>query len=239
MDSVKKIIKELRSVASPAKAKILARFFKTGPGEYGEGDVFLGLTVPQIRAVAVGCGDMPLPEIEKLLASKYHEVRLAGAFCLIEKAKGADLKTRKRIFDAYIKNRSRLNNWDLIDLSAPKVVGEYLLLAPQEIGILKRLSEEKSMWPRRIAILATHVLIRERRYAETLKLAEKYLRDKEDLMHKATGWMLREVGKRDKKVLVDFLKKHAAHMPRTMLRYALEKFPPLERERYMRKKTSV
>lgn len=216
------------------KAKILSRFFKTAHGEYGEGDVFLGVTVPQIRAIVNMDRELSLGEIEKLLASKFHETRMAGALILVERTRKADVKTRKMIFDLYLKNRTRINNWDLVDLSAPAVVGEYLLLAPQAKTILKKLSQEKNMWSRRIAILAAFAFIRAGKFNETLTLAKRYLTDKEDLMHKATGWMLREVGKRDKKTLIDFLNRHATAMPRTMLRYAIEKFPEFERKTFLR-----
>ena len=226
----------MKIVSSPQRAKNLSRFFKTGPGEYGEGDVFLGVTVPQIRAIVKENRDIDLGEVKILFASKYHEVRLAGALCLVEMSRTADIKTQKKIFDIYLKHRGRINNWDLVDLSAPTVVGEYLRVAPPAKAILKKLSQEKIMWSRRIAILATFAFIRAGRFNESLALAKKYLTDKEDLMHKATGWMLREVGKRDKKILEKFLKQHAAVMPRTMLRYAIEKFSPEERAHFMRRR---
>jgi len=235
MKTSSEIIKQLKAASSNEKAKDLSRFFKTRPGEYGAGDMFLGVMVPQTRAVIKDCGDLPFAEIQSLLESKFHEVRLAGALCLVAKTKKADLKTRKIIFSFYLKNRARINNWDLVDLSAPAVVGEYVLAAPGERLILKKLSKEKSMWSRRIAILATFVFIREHRFYEALTLAKKYLTDKEDLMHKATGWMLREIGKRDAAVLKTFLQRYAAIMPRTMLRYAIEKFSPAEREHFMKK----
>jgi len=237
MNSARRIIKQLKAVASPQRAKNLSWFFKTGPGEYGEGDVFLGVTVPQIRAIVKENRDIDLGEVKILFASKYHEVRLAGALCLVEMARQADIKTRKKIFEIYLKHRGRINNWDLVDLSAPTVVGEYLRVAPPAKAILKKLSQEKIMWSRRIAILATFAFIRVGRFNESLALAKKYLTDKEDLMHKATGWMLREVGKRDKKILEKFLKQHAVVMPRTMLRYAIEKFSPKERAHYMRRRS--
>jgi 3-methyladenine DNA glycosylase AlkD len=236
MAKANKIIKKMKIVSSPQRAKNLSRFFKTGPGEYGEGDVFLGVTVPQIRAIVKENRDIDLGEVKILFASKYHEVRLAGALCLVEMSRTADIKTQKKIFDIYLKHRGRINNWDLVDLSAPTVVGEYLRVAPPAKAILKKLSQEKIMWSRRIAILATFAFIRAGRFNESLALAKKYLTDKEDLMHKATGWMLREVGKRDKKILEKFLKQHATVMPRTMLRYAIEKFSPEERAHFMRRR---
>ena len=233
MTKANKVIKKLKASSSRTRAKNLSRFFKTGPGEYGEGDVFLGVTVPQIRAIVKDHREIDLGEVRVLLASKFHEVRMAGALCLVLKTRKADLKMRKKIFDLYLKNRNRINNWDLVDLSAPAIVGEYLLAAPREKIVLKKLSQDKNMWSRRMAILATFALIRIGRFDESLWLAKKYLSDQEDLMHKATGWMLREVGKRDKKILERFLKEYASTMPRTMLRYAIEKFSPAERKYFM------
>jgi 3-methyladenine DNA glycosylase AlkD len=233
MRKVNKILQQLKAASSRTRAKNLSRYFKTEPGEYGEGDVFLGVTVPQIRAIVKSCPNIGFSEIKILLALKFHEARLAGALCLVEMARKANLKTREKIFDLYLKNRSRINNWDLVDLSAPTAVGEYLFAVPSKRKILKNLSQEKNMWSRRIAILATFALIRAGRFNESLALAKKYLSDKEDLMHKATGWMLREVGKRDKKILKNFLKQHARVMPRTMLRYAIERLSPSERKYFM------
>jgi len=237
MNSARHVIKQLKVASSAQRAKGLARFFKTGPGEYGEGDVFLGVTVPQIRMIVKADRDLDLCEVEKLLASKFHEARMAALLFLVEKTKNAPLATRKKIFEFYLGQRSRINNWDLVDLSAPAVAGEYLLVAPRAKTVLKKLAQEKSMWSRRIAILATFAFIRARRFSEPLALAKKYLSDKEDLMHKATGWMLREAGKRDVKTLKDFLERHAPVMPRTMLRYAIEKFSPRERVYYMRRRS--
>jgi len=237
MTKAKEIVKKLKASSSQERARNLSWYFKTEPGEYGDGDVFLGVTVPQIRAIVKDHPKIGFSEIKILLSSKFHEVRLAGALCLVEMSRTADIKTRKKIFDIYLKHRSRINNWDLVDLSAPTVVGEYLLLAPRQMNTLKKLSQEKNMWSRRIAILATFAFIRAGRFNESLALAKKYLVDKEDLMHKATGWMLREVGKRNKKILEKFLKQYAAVMPRTMLRYAIERFSPKERAHYMRRRS--
>jgi len=238
MNTASQVIKQLQAVSSAQRAKNLSWFFKTGPGEYGEGDLFLGVTVPQIRTIVKDNREIDLGEIKVLLASKYHEVRLAGALCLVEMTRTADIQTRKKIFETYLKHRHRINNWDIVDLSAPMVVGEYLLRAPHAKMVLKKLSQEKSMWSRRIAILATFAFIRVGRFNESLTLAKKYLSDKEDLMHKATGWMLREAGKRDKNALVKFLNRHAHIMPRTMLRYSIEKFSPKEREHFMRRRST-
>ena len=228
------MIKQLKAAGSSERARNLSRFFKTAPGEYGAGDLFLGLTVPQIRAIVKDHANLPLGEIKILLASKYHEVRLAGAMFLVEQARGADRQTKKQLAEFYLKNLKRINNWDLVDLSAPTVVGEYLLIASAERKILRKLSKEKNMWARRVAMLATFPFIRGARFNETLVLAERYLRDREDLMHKATGWMLREVGKRDDAALKKFLANHARIMPRTMLRYAIERLTPAERRYFMK-----
>jgi len=233
MNNAAEVILELKKCASPEKADVLLRFFKTGPGEYGYGDIFLGITMPQIHSLVRNCGNLSYGEIKKLIDSKFHEARMMGLLCLVARTKGADIKTRKMIASIYLAKRALVNNWDLVDLSAPKVLGEYLQVAPKEIKLLEKLSKEKLMWSRRIAILATFALIRAGQFSQTLKLAERYLSDKEDLMHKATGWMLREVGKRDVDVLRTFLNKHRKQMPRTMLRYAIEKFSPSERKYFM------
>jgi 3-methyladenine DNA glycosylase AlkD len=236
MIGAKEIKTRLRKKASPKKAADLRWFFKTGPGEYGEGDKFLGVVVPDIRAAIKDCRDTGLGELKTLLDSKIHEERMAGALCLVEKFKHADKKEQKKICKFYLDNLHGINNWDLVDLSAPTVVGEYLLGAPraEKNELLKRLSDSKNMWHRRVAMLASAAFIRAHKFADTLALAKKYLKDREDLTHKATGWMLREVGKRDKAALVAFLNKFATIMPRTMLRYSIEKFSPPEREYFMR-----
>jgi 3-methyladenine DNA glycosylase AlkD len=234
MATATKITNKLKRLATPEKAAILARFFKTGPGEYGAGDIFLGITVPQIRNLVRQNKNLPLGEIKKLLASKYHEIRMAGVLCMAEKTKKADAKTRKALFVLYLKNAERINNWDLVDLSAPAIVGEYLLLNPAAKKILNALSGSANLWRRRIAIIATFAFIRARKFGETYFLAKKYFSDHEDLIAKASGWMLREAGKRDAKRLKKFLRTYAGKMPRTMLRYAIEKFPEQERKYFLR-----
>jgi 3-methyladenine DNA glycosylase AlkD len=225
---------ELRGHANPAKAKVLAGFFKTGKGEYGEGDVFLGITVPQSRAVAHQHGDLGFGDIQKLLASKVHEERLIGFLILVRRFQKGGEAERKAVYDFYLANADRANNWDLVDLSADKIVGAWLLDRPK--GVLMTLARSTSLWRRRIAIVSTFAFIRAKRFDETCRVADALMSDKHDLIHKATGWMLREAGKRDKAALVRWLKPRYARMPRTMLRYAIEKFPEAERKRYLRGK---
>ncbi len=231
MTTAEEIKKRLRAKASAEKAEDLQWFFKTGPGEYGEGDRFLGVVVPDIRAAIKGTDGMQFAEIGELLDSPYHEDRMAGALILAAKAERGD----KRAFGFYIDRLDRINNWDLVDLSAPRVVGGYLLTvgSGRKDAVLAKLSASPNMWRRRVAVLATFMFIKNGKYGESLKLARKLIKDGEDLMHKATGWMLREIGKRDKAVLVRFLERYAAVMPRTMLRYAIEKFSPKERRHFM------
>lgn len=227
-----KITEEIKKKANLEKAKILTRFFKTGKGEYGEGDIFLGVTVPDIRSITKNYQDASLSEIEKLLKNKYHEVRLAGLLLLVIKYKIGNEKEKKVVFDLYLKNTKYINNWDLVDLTAPNIVGDYLLSKPR--NILYKLARSKSLWERRIAIITTLSFIRQKQYIDTFQLCEILLSDPEDLIHKACGWMLREVGKRDKKILDKFLKKHASVMPRTMLRYAIENKSESERKKWLK-----
>jgi 3-methyladenine DNA glycosylase AlkD len=221
----------LRSLGNPADAAILARFFKTGPGEYGEGDRFIGVRVPAIRRVAKEFLALPLPEAEALLHCEIHEVRLAALVVLTMQAARGDAAVRKRICDLYLANTRYIDNWDLVDLSAPQLVGAYL--ADKSRKRLLRLAKSASIWERRISILATFHFIRQNDFDDTLEIAKTLLRDPEDLIHKAVGWMLREVGKRDQPVLEAFLKGHGRLMPRTMLRYAIERFPEEKRRAYL------
>ncbi len=225
------IEKDLKELGNPEKAKVLSRFFKTGTGEYGEGDVFLGVVVPETRRVAKKHKDLKLVELQKLLNSKIHEHRLAALLVLVEKYPKGDEKEQKRIFEFYLQNARKVNNWDLVDLSAPKVVGAHLL--KKNRAILKKLARSKNLWERRIAIVSTYAFIRDGDFADTLKISEMLLNDEHDLIHKAVGWMLREVGKKDQDEEEKFLKKHFKKMPRTMLRYAIEKFSKKKREFYM------
>ena len=222
------VLRELRCRRNPAQAAILQRFFKTGPGEYGAGDEFWGLTVPQVRAVLADCGPVSLSVAAKLLASPIHEARFFAAIALVRAYAQGDSAARAEIFDFYLAHADRINNWDLVDASAPGIVGRHL---PPGQGrrTLDRLIKSKVLWERRIAMIATLEHIRQGNLANTFRLAERLLADREDLMHKAAGWMLREAGKRDESALRDFLARHAPRMPRTMLRYAIEKFTPAQR----------
>jgi 3-methyladenine DNA glycosylase AlkD len=221
----------LRSFASPKDAAFLAGFFKNGPGEYGEGDVFIGLRVPVVRNVAKEFKALPLPEVTRLLHSKIHEERLAALVILVLQTAKSDVETRKRVYDLYLANTKYINNWDLVDLSAPQLVGAYL--DDKSRKPLYRLAKSTWLWDRRISILATFHFIRHGDLDDTLAIAELLLGDKEDLIHKAVGWMLREVGKRDQEVLEAFLRIHGRIMPRTMLRYAIERFPEKKRREYL------
>jgi 3-methyladenine DNA glycosylase AlkD len=225
---------DLQSLANPEKTKILQGFFKTGPGQYGEGDIFLGIIVPEQRKVAKKHKDLSLPEIQKLLSSKIHEYRLTALFILVDKYKRADLKGKSEIFDFYLKNASlgNINNWDLVDLSAPNITGDYLLNKDRKI--LYCLAKSDNLWERRIAILSAFAFIRQNQFDDALKISEILLKDKHDLIHKAVGWMLREVGKRDQNVLESFLEENCKTMPRTMLRYSIEKFDKSGKEKYMK-----
>ncbi len=235
--------KELKAKANPEKAKILQRFFKTGKGEYGEGDIFLGISVPETRIIAQKYKDLKFKEIEELLKSKIHEERLTALLILVHQFHGAYINgnkiTKKEIFNFYLKNTKYINNWDLVDLSAPKIIGEYLFglgLINETKQTLYRLAKSKNLWERRIAILATYAFIRKNKFGEILKISEMLLDDKHDLIHKAVGWMLREVGKRSQTTLEKFLKTHYRKMPRTMLRYAIERFSEEKRRGYLKEK---
>jgi 3-methyladenine DNA glycosylase AlkD len=229
---ISKIKKELRKKQDKENARNLARFFKTGKGEYGEGDVFLGIKVPEQRKTAKEFfKEASLKDLKELLWSEIHEFRMAALIMLVEKYERAGAKEKERIFNFYIGNAKRINNWDLVDLSAPNIVGDYLL--DKDRKILFSLAKSKNIWERRIAVLATFAFVREKQFEELLRLAEILLNDEHDLIHKAVGWMLREVGKRDKETERVFLKKFCSKMPRTMLRYAIERFEPKERKKFL------
>jgi 3-methyladenine DNA glycosylase AlkD len=221
----------LRSLADPKAAAILARFFKTGPGQYGEGDQFIGVKVPVTRKVAKEFRSLPINEVECLLHSEIHEERLLALVILVGQFEKGDDATRKRIYNLYLANTRHINNWDLVDLSAPQIVGGYLETRNRKP--LDRQAKSASLWERRISILATYWFIRHGDFTDTIRIAEKLLGDKEDLIHKAVGWMLREVGKRDVAVLEEFLDEQCRVMPRTMLRYAIERFSEEKRRKYM------
>jgi 3-methyladenine DNA glycosylase AlkD len=222
---------KLRRLASPEDARNLSWYFKTAPGEYGAGDQFIGIRVPVLRKLAREFRSLPPSAAAKLLPSPIHEERLLALLMLVNAYRCADESGRAAIYRLYLKNLSRVNNWDLVDGSAPGIVGPHL--EKRARNILFRLARSKIIWRRRVAVLATFHFIRQGDFADALRLAEWLLADGHDLMHKAVGWMLREIGKRDITVLRRFLNQHAARMPRTMLRYAIEKFPERERKRYL------
>ena len=222
---------ELKALGSPARAKASAWFFKTGAGQYGHGDVFVGVTVPEQRALAKRYAVLPPAELSKLLGSKLHECRLTALLILVRQYERGDDAARERIARFYLAQRKAVNNWDLVDSSAPYVRGRHLL--SRDRAVLHKLARSRDLWERRIAIVATLAFIREGDFADTLAIAELLLDDRQDLIHKAAGWMLREVGKRGPDAFERFLAEHAARMPRTMLRYAIEKFPEEKRKRYM------
>jgi len=230
----------LRALADPAKAEVLRRFFKTGPGEYGEGDRFLGIQVPSIRALVPAGRGLTLDGLDPLMRSAWHEERMLGCFLVADRAKRAqkarDLGLLQGCHAYYMDRRKGINNWDLVDLSAEHVVGAWLWEKPEERGLLKALSSSRILWDRRIAVLASFHFIKRGQPQPTLQLCEGLLSDKEDLMHKACGWMLREVGKRcSLGALRGFLQQHGKAMPRTMLRYSIERLPQAERQRWLQK----
>lgn len=226
------IRKALRAAADPAKAAFYPRFFKTGKGEYGEGDQFLGVTVPRIRLIAKAHQDLPLKEIETLLLSPIHEERLLSVILLANRYSKSDEKGKNEIYRFYLKNATRVNNWDLVDSSAHKIVGPQL--EGKDDKILDKLAKSKNIWERRIAIIATFHFIYKGDCSKTYRIADLLLKDEHDLIHKAVGWMLRETGKRCAEVgLERYLEPRAAKMPRTMLRYAIEKLPAAKRAHYL------
>ncbi len=234
--SLTKLKKEAVELAKIERAKNNEWFFKTGKGEYGEGDKFLGLTMPEQRKIAKQFSDIPYSDIEVLLKNKYHEYRMIGLLILVYKFEKADEKEREKIFKFYIKNRKAVNNWDLVDVTTPHIIGRHLLTLPNnERRFLYTYAKSKSLWERRIAILATAPFISAGKFSDTLKISEQLLSDEEDLIHKAVGWMLREVGKKDVAVLKKFLDKNIRSLPRTTLRYAIERFPETERKMYLKK----
>ena len=228
-------IAELKAFGKKGRVSDLARFYKTAPGEYGEGDVFLGGTVPQTRSVAKNYQKLDLKEVEKLFASPFHEARLCAAIILNLQFKSAKSSPeRKKIFDFYLKQvrAERVNNWDIVDVSAPWM-GAYLTEVDDPMPLLIKLSTSKSLWQRRVSIILTFALIRAGDLEPTIIISKRLLDDQEDLIHKAVGWMLRELGKRDVMLLRGFLGEHAHQMPRTMLRYAIEKLPERERKKWL------
>lgn len=249
MPNLKQLKSELKKLANKKQAAILAGFFKTGQGQYGAGDIFLGIKVPRQRIVAKKYNDLALSDLQELLNSKIHEHRLIALLILLNQYQRTEIKKRKKLVEFYLKNTKNINNWDLVDLSCHYILGDYLFCnyPPGKGGagevnklyksrrILYKLAKSKNLWQRRIAIISTFAFIRKNEFSDTLKISEILLNDEHDLIHKAAGWMLREVGKRDQAVLENFLKKHYRAMPRTMLRYAIEKFSPAKRKLYLAK----
>ena len=231
---IDEVYKELKSKANPKQAKNLQRFFKTGLGEYGEGDIFLGLKVGGSREIAKKYQNLSLKETEKLLHSKIHEERLIALLILIHKFQTDKEDLKEKIFKLYLKNTKYINNWDLVDLSAHKIIGEYLRNKSKKI--LYKLVKSENIWERRIAVLTTFQFIKDNEFKESLKISKLLLKDKHDLIHKAVGWMLREIGKRSLVTEEKFLKTHYKKMPRTMLRYAIERFPEKRRQAYLKGK---
>ena len=230
---IRDIQNELMALANPRKAVILARFFKTGKGEYAEGDIFLGVMVPDTRRIAKKYATLSHHGIRRLLTSKYHEKRFVALLIMIEQFKKGDQETKNRIYHTYLTHTAYINNWDLVDLSAKHIVGAFL--EPKPKNMLSILASSQNLWERRIAILATFYYIDRGHYVDTLRIARMLLDDKHDLIHTAVGWMLREVGKQcSQKILEDFLKKRYKKMPCTMLRYAIERLPAARRNAYLR-----
>ncbi len=226
------IQKRLKKIGNPEQAAISRKFFKTGPGEYGEGDIFLGVKVPVLRKLAKEYLDLSLNNVKTILESKYHEERLVSLFIMVDQFSKGDQKKKKNIFELYLKSTRFINNWDLVDSSAHHIVGPYLM--DRSKAPLYELAQSEILWERRIAIMSTFHYIKNDNFTDTLKIAGMLLCDKEDLIHKAVGWMLREIGKRHLQSEETFLKKHYHNMPRTMLRYAIEKFPEPKRKRYLK-----
>jgi 3-methyladenine DNA glycosylase AlkD len=230
--TVKQVQSRLRKMGDRQKAQGHQRFFKTGPGQYGEGDVFLGVTVPQLRELVKECDGLALNEILELLRSSFHEERLLALLVLNRAYAKGDEASRQSIYEMYLSNTRFINNWDLVDASAPHIVGDFLMRRSRKP--LYSLARSRDLWERRIAIVATAHFIRRGDFSDTLKISKLLLADGEDLIHKAVGWMLREVGKRDLESEERFLIEHYKRMPRTMLRYAIERFPQPRRQMYLR-----
>ena len=226
------VLTDLRALAAPAKAAFFPRFFKTGKGQYGEGDIFIGVTVPNVRTVAKKHRDLRLTDIEKLLADPIHEVRLCALLILVSQYERGEEKQKKQIVDFYLSHRKHVNNWDLVDASCYKILGDWLV-RKDDPSKLKILAKSTDLWTQRIAMVSTLAFIRAGQSQPTMDIATILLDHQHDLIHKAAGWMLREMGKKDEQSLRRFLDSYAAVMPRTMLRYALEKLDPVRRAVYM------
>jgi 3-methyladenine DNA glycosylase AlkD len=231
---LEQIHQKTKLLANPAKAKILSGFFKTGPGQYGEGDKFLGIVVPETRQLAREFKDLSMTDLRELIESKYHEERLLALLILVLQFTDGNAKKQKGIFDFYLKNTEYINNWDLVDLTADRIIGAYLFNKGK--GILAKLAKSKNLWERRIAMLSCFYYIKNGNSDEAFKIIDILLNDKHDLIQKAVGWMLREIGKRvDEKILIKFLDKHHLAMPRTTLRYAIERLPIRKRQELLKK----
>ena len=233
--SANQVLKEIQALSNRGRARDLQKFFQTAPGQYGEGDFFLGLTVPQVRTIAKKYKEISLKEIETLTRSKFHEVRLCGLIVLTLQYKRAKERREKKVlFDLYMKamNAGYINNWDLVDVTAP-IIGEYLIDLDNPYLLLNKLSKSKSLWQRRVSMVFTFAFIRAGDIEPTYVMAKKLLRDDHDLIHKAVGWALREAGKLNRIALRKFLTSHSHEMPRTMLRYSIEKFPEHERKKWL------
>ena len=228
----REVQKQLKPLSNPEHAAVSQRFFKTGPGEYGEGDLFIGIRVPVLRKLAAEFKELPVSESKILLRSPIHEERMLAILIFVRNFKKGDDKAQKDIYDLYLKSTDYINNWDLVDVSAEHIVGAYLMNKGKRP--LYRLAKSTNLWERRIAIMATFHFVKRHEFSETLKISNMLLADRHDLIHKATGWMLREIGKRDLEAEETFLKEHYKKMPRTMLRYAIEKFTEKKRQRYLK-----
>jgi 3-methyladenine DNA glycosylase AlkD len=228
---------ELSNLSDPHRAENSSRFFKTGKGQYGEGDLFIGITVPEQRKIAKEFANLTLDDLQELLNSKIHEHRFTALVILISKYRKAKETGKEEIFVFYLNNTKNINNWDLVDLSAPRIVGDYLL--NKKRSVLYELAKSNSLWERRISILSTFAFIDNNDFEEALNISELLLHDEHDLIHKAVGWALREIGKRDQNVEEQFLAKHHLYMPRTMLRYAIEKFDEKKRKKYLTKNATA
>jgi 3-methyladenine DNA glycosylase AlkD len=229
---LERIQEQLTRLSDPARASFLKGFFKTGPGEYGEGDLFRGIRVPSLRKLAKEHQDVPLADVKKLMGSAHHEDRLLALLILVRVYSRVDSIIKSKVYDLYVRSTQRINGWDLVDASAEHIAGAFLWDKDREP--LRRLAKSNCLWDRRIAITATFHFIKRGEFSETLKISRMLLLDREDLIHKAVGWMLREVGNRDLAIEEGFLKTHYKQMPRVMLRYAIEKFPEAKRRRYLR-----
>ncbi|MCK5589003.1 MAG: DNA alkylation repair protein [Candidatus Pacebacteria bacterium] len=228
------LVKELKRYASKDRKKINGYFFKTSKGEYGEGDIFMGVRVPDIRIVVKQNLDLNFVELQKYISSEFHEVRLCTILILVEKNKKVEKKERKKILKFYLKNLKYINNWDLVDLSAYYILGQAILDGLEKEKILDKLVVSKILWERRVGIIATWIFIRNKKINTVLRLSKKLLGDKEDLIHKAVGWMLREAWKKDVQKVEDFLCQNYSQLPRTTLRYAIERMEEKKRKQFLK-----